>query len=335
MGNMSASDAAPLPRLGEVFFDVRGASRSMRLSWYASTGVAVFSIWQGGTCTGTFRLPIDDLPRMVEALHRGPHGQSAGQPESPPARAAQPAGPGRELRPAQLGTPAQLGSADETGQTTADIQLPQAGPGYGLDGGAPQRASELPAAGFGEPAPPHPGELPPVGYGLEPATGLQDQQFPAGYGEETPRRFGEEIPRGYGERPAGGYGGDPLGADYRPGGHTAYPDDPITGQERAPGRYEAHPLSAEYPAGPASRGYLEPGEQGNYPDPASTHGHRRDSPARPYVAPPRTSAEDSSGAPPRASRRRDADEPSPDSFPYGLPPDEPDPRQRRRYPGRH
>ena len=58
MGCMSASDAAPLPRLGEVFFDVRGDSRSMRLSWYADTGVAVFSIWQGGTCTGTFRLPI-------------------------------------------------------------------------------------------------------------------------------------------------------------------------------------------------------------------------------------------------------------------------------------
>jgi hypothetical protein len=71
---MSASDAAPLPRLGEVFFDVRGSSRSMRLSWYSDTGVAVFSIWQGGTCTGTFRLPIDDLSRMIEALQRGPRG---------------------------------------------------------------------------------------------------------------------------------------------------------------------------------------------------------------------------------------------------------------------
>jgi hypothetical protein len=74
MNSMSASDAAPLPRLGEVFFDVRGSSRSMRLSWYSDTGVAVFSIWQGGTCTGTFRLPIEDLPRMTEALQRGPRG---------------------------------------------------------------------------------------------------------------------------------------------------------------------------------------------------------------------------------------------------------------------
>ena len=71
MSSMSASDAAPLPRLGEVFFDVRGSSRSMRLSWYADTGVSVFSIWQGGTCTGTFRLPMEELPRLIDALQRG------------------------------------------------------------------------------------------------------------------------------------------------------------------------------------------------------------------------------------------------------------------------
>ena len=74
---MSASDAAPLPRLGEIFFDVRGSSRSMRLSWYSNTGIAVFSIWQGGTCTGTFRLPMDDLTRLVDSLRRGvPGGQA-------------------------------------------------------------------------------------------------------------------------------------------------------------------------------------------------------------------------------------------------------------------
>jgi len=73
MGSMSASDAAPLPRLGEVFFDVRGSSRSMRLSWYADTGISVFSIWQGGTCTGTFRLPQEELPRLIDALQRGMH----------------------------------------------------------------------------------------------------------------------------------------------------------------------------------------------------------------------------------------------------------------------
>jgi hypothetical protein len=78
MGTMSASDAAPLPRLGEVFFDVRGDSRTMRLSWYADTGVAVLSIWQGEMCTGTFRLAIADLPRMAETLQRGPARRAPG-----------------------------------------------------------------------------------------------------------------------------------------------------------------------------------------------------------------------------------------------------------------
>ena len=82
MGTMSASDAAPLPRLGEVFFDVRGSSRSMRLSWYADTGVSVFSIWQGGTCTGTFRLPMEELPRLIDALQRGVHGLNPETPET-------------------------------------------------------------------------------------------------------------------------------------------------------------------------------------------------------------------------------------------------------------
>src|SRR5215469_18392067 len=89
MGSMSASDAAPLPRLGEVFFDVRGTSRSMRLSWYADTGIAVFSIWQGGTCTGTFRLPMDDLSRLMDSLRRGMPGGQEGPQELPEVPASQ------------------------------------------------------------------------------------------------------------------------------------------------------------------------------------------------------------------------------------------------------
>jgi hypothetical protein len=69
---MSEPDAVPLPREGEVFFDVRGDARTMRLSWYADSRVAVFSIWQGNRCTGTFRLPFADLERMVRVLQAGP-----------------------------------------------------------------------------------------------------------------------------------------------------------------------------------------------------------------------------------------------------------------------
>ncbi|HXP18025.1 MAG TPA: hypothetical protein VN840_00125 [Streptosporangiaceae bacterium] len=84
---MSESDAVPLPREGEVFFDVRGAARSMRLSWYAESRVAVFSIWQGDRCTGTFRLPFKDLARMAETLQRGPQPGPAGRGPAQPVRA--------------------------------------------------------------------------------------------------------------------------------------------------------------------------------------------------------------------------------------------------------
>src|SRR5215831_19230676 len=69
---MSEPEAVPLPREGEIFFDVRGEARCMRLSWYADSAVAVFSIWQGNRCTGTFRLPFADLGRMAQALQSGP-----------------------------------------------------------------------------------------------------------------------------------------------------------------------------------------------------------------------------------------------------------------------
>ncbi|HEX9032390.1 MAG TPA: hypothetical protein VF834_11135, partial [Streptosporangiaceae bacterium] len=76
---MSEPDAVPLPREGEVFFDVRGDARTMRLSWYADSAVAVFSIWQGNRCTGTFRLPFGDLARMVQVLQSGPRPSGADQ----------------------------------------------------------------------------------------------------------------------------------------------------------------------------------------------------------------------------------------------------------------
>src|SRR5262245_58754989 len=74
---MSEPEAVPLPREGEVFFDVRGDARTMQLSWYAESSVAVFSIWQGNRCTGTFRLPFADLVRMVGTLQAGPPSRAA------------------------------------------------------------------------------------------------------------------------------------------------------------------------------------------------------------------------------------------------------------------
>jgi len=122
MGSMSASDAAPLPRLGEVFFDVRGSSRSMRLSWYADTGISVFSIWQGGTCTGTFRLPQEELPRLIDALQRGMYPDPRGTGGFPRQFPGAPTDPRLTALPG-YGDVREIGrEADFTGPVTGDFR---------------------------------------------------------------------------------------------------------------------------------------------------------------------------------------------------------------------
>src|ERR1700676_4092002 len=122
MGTMSASDAAPLPRLGEVFFDVRGSSRSMRLSWYADTGVSVFSIWQGGTCTGTFRLPMEEMPRLIDALQRGMPGVDQPHPRGHPSYLSQLPGAPTDPRLTALPGGYVARDADFTGPATGDFR---------------------------------------------------------------------------------------------------------------------------------------------------------------------------------------------------------------------
>ncbi|MDR0345884.1 MAG: hypothetical protein LBI49_22800, partial [Nocardiopsaceae bacterium] len=203
---MSASDAVPLPRLGEVFFDVRGDSRTMRLSWYADTGVAVFSIWQGGTCTGTFRLPIGDLPRMVEALQGGPSGRGqrprGGQPGPGASRLPGPPGPGPVPAPEDEVATGMWRPADEDFQPAAGGYRDEAGSGgYGtgaLDPPRPGRSAgpgaELP--GFGEDL--GSDGYPPLGSG----------GFPAGAGSGTYRTRGG----------SGAFPGDDAGSGGFPGG---------------------------------------------------------------------------------------------------------------------
>jgi hypothetical protein len=247
MGSMSASDAAPLPRLGEVFFDVRGESRTMRLSWYADTGVAVFSIWQGGTCTGTFRLPIADLPRMVEALRRGPHGhddQVTG--EQPGSR--------EPRRPAAPGPPPPRTELDRdigTGQTAAAVHAPPAGPeltGY-------QTGPE------------------PTGYQARPEpTGYQARPEPTGY-QAAPEPTGYQArpePTGHRATPEPtGYRATPEPTGYQAGPEpTGYPPEP-------PARYRDQPLAGD--PGYQTTPRPQPGHRGKAPR------RRRGSPPAPAV----------------------------------------------------
>lgn len=68
--DVQAPEVVPFPGRGEVFFDPR-PGRALRLSWHADEGVAVLSLWQGASCSGTFRLPISEVPDLVDALVRG------------------------------------------------------------------------------------------------------------------------------------------------------------------------------------------------------------------------------------------------------------------------
>ncbi|HVA59719.1 MAG TPA: hypothetical protein VNG13_04170 [Mycobacteriales bacterium] len=59
---------APLPASGAVFPDVRGADRSLRVSWHTEVGLVVLSFWQAGTCVASARLAPADAARLVGAL---------------------------------------------------------------------------------------------------------------------------------------------------------------------------------------------------------------------------------------------------------------------------
>jgi hypothetical protein len=289
MGSMSASDAAPLPRLGEVFFDVRGNSRSMRLSWYADTGVAVLSIWQGGICTGTFRLAIGDLPRMVETLQRGPGGRRARWDPAPPGHAfadaqtqaaaqvaRQPllgeAEPDRRAGRADFRTvPGEYPArppADRTREAgyLADVPGDQPGGAAGYLAGPPG-----PGAHSGEylPGPPAPWTGSPE-YAASHQAPAPEQRTgylpdPPDAGRARPRDYGNSIHvgsrTGRWNSGAGASGLDSAGSGFPAAGPESgaglpvtgpgrLPDDPYLG-ETGPMDYQREPGAPHYPPGSA------------------------------------------------------------------------------------
>lgn len=80
-------EVRPIPRLGGVVQDVRGAGRALRVSWHGDDGLVVLSLWDGPRCTGTVRVAAADVPTLVEALRLGlrpPLLESAPEPIAPP-----------------------------------------------------------------------------------------------------------------------------------------------------------------------------------------------------------------------------------------------------------
>ncbi|MFI6815079.1 hypothetical protein ACIBG7_21925 [Nonomuraea sp. NPDC050328] len=63
------SEVVPLPSFGEVFFDARGQERCLRVTWHE--GTLVLSLWRGEMCTASFRMPMDDVGRLLDTLDDG------------------------------------------------------------------------------------------------------------------------------------------------------------------------------------------------------------------------------------------------------------------------
>jgi hypothetical protein len=48
--------------------DQRTPARRLSVSSHPERGVVVLSLWQGDTCTGSFRLLLEDAPALIRAL---------------------------------------------------------------------------------------------------------------------------------------------------------------------------------------------------------------------------------------------------------------------------
>lgn len=53
------------------FTDSRTPVRRMKVSRHEDADLIVLSLWQGGRCTGTFRLPVENAPELIHLLVDG------------------------------------------------------------------------------------------------------------------------------------------------------------------------------------------------------------------------------------------------------------------------
>jgi hypothetical protein len=72
------------------FHDVRTPVRRMAVTPHPRDGVIVISLWQGDSCTGTFRLRLDDAAPVIATLAEGmAEGLPIGSAPSGPQRSRQ------------------------------------------------------------------------------------------------------------------------------------------------------------------------------------------------------------------------------------------------------
>ncbi|MFC4149606.1 hypothetical protein ACFO0M_25440 [Micromonospora mangrovi] len=99
-----------MPSFGDLFTDVRGDDRTMRVSYHPDRGAVVVSLWSGTLCRGSFRMPVDDLDRLTALL-------AEIRSSTVPATPAAPAGGGSGAAVAGGPVPA-APAVDQTGDIT-------------------------------------------------------------------------------------------------------------------------------------------------------------------------------------------------------------------------
>ncbi|MDN5895185.1 MAG: hypothetical protein L0H93_14325 [Nocardioides sp.] len=62
---------APIPREGSIHVDARGGDRALKVTWHHDAGVVVLSMWRDNVCAATFRLAVDEVPDLIDALRSG------------------------------------------------------------------------------------------------------------------------------------------------------------------------------------------------------------------------------------------------------------------------
>ena len=57
-----------MPSFSDLFTDLRGEDRTMRVSYHPDRGAVVVSLWNGTLCRGSFRMPLDDVRKLMSLL---------------------------------------------------------------------------------------------------------------------------------------------------------------------------------------------------------------------------------------------------------------------------
>jgi hypothetical protein len=58
-----------MPAVGDLFTDIRGGQRTMRVSYHGDRGVLVVSLWAGTVCRGSFQMAADNVSKLIGILN--------------------------------------------------------------------------------------------------------------------------------------------------------------------------------------------------------------------------------------------------------------------------